>query len=940
MQVVVISFALAGCALLLPGDSRPRVGPRSGTYPRCSATSSNPPFCLETATLLAGFAFESYNQPELNWEKSPDGTRTGLLSPAFIREYYDGVLAIDSIKANLFRPPSLLPLQPLDTFVVLQVGDQEPIRSETARGTETPQWEENQVIYVKGAAGATLVASVYFENPLSGEGPQLLGRTQLKVDELRDKSLSLWGEQRALSGGGRLELKAQFIEFGDEANLDLERLQGLIGAFDTGALANTLGRALGQWRASRAVAESTGTSGEKRGSRLGKQQLELTRPDSWFGQDVRGPMGAAGVDWSQLAGELGGAACAGAAFEACCFVENPRTNTQCGIWRQQESKTLIISFRGTQQDQLTDIITDISLMQRPATRKAEEADASMLEARGRRRDASSALRSIFEDALAALAVDDASNALERVAEASVAAEQLRSALQAEGALMPAAQVEQDAALQPRVHTGFYAALDSVLPAVIRLVRMCTADGEGWTVLVTGHSLGGALATLCSWEIEAQRALELPNVNKVSMYNFGSPRVGNTPFADSFDASIPEAFRVVNDADIVARVPRTANISFAGEWQQVGRTVMVQSMGKVDIEGGAKAPIWVEGEDPGGCPLLSGELSAPKTMQSGSKSLGAFVQAFGASEFVQRELEMMKSVFGGQGIADHLEDAYYAGMAAAVAAWPSRAKQRKERTADALWDEVLQLDAASESPALLAPSSPSPTLASTSSSAPDAPSAPTDAELEAAVDDAFARLVKEEIGARDQALSLIVREELSDVVGAKATVSEPPLEQLLQRIQQRAATEGGLGGLRGDVRAMGREGEKEAADAAAELEGAIKKEVERFISVGEWNMQDLSLLLRIVLLLGGSLTPAASLLPVRMLVSIYGSSLASELGERLVQEIASRLQQRLSQGISDSVRAGGQLSKQAVSQITGKEDYEFGDITKSIGKKLFGGKGIF
>ena len=131
-----------------------------------------------------------------------------------------------------------------------------------------------------------------------------------------------------------------------------------------------------------------------------------------------------------------------------------------------------------------------------------------------------------------------------------------------------------------------------------------------------------------------------------------------------------------------------------------------------------------------------------------------------------------------------------------------------------------------------------------------------------------------------------------------------------------------------------------ADAAAELEGAIKKEVERFISVGEWNMQDLSLLLRNVLLLGGSLTPAASLLPVRMLVSIYGSSLASELGERLVQEIASSLQQRLSQGLSDSVRAGGQLSKQAVSQITGKEDYEFGDITKSIGKKLFGGKGIF
>lgn len=359
------------------------------------------------------------------------------------------------------------------------------------------------MIYVKGAAGATLVVSVYFENPLSGEGPKLLGRTQLKVDELRDKSLSLWGEQRALSGGGRIELKAQFVEFGDEAALDLERLQGLISSFDTNALASTLGKALGQWKASRAVAGSTGTSSDKRGSRLAKQELELMKPESWFGEGARGPMGAAGVDWSKLASELGGAACAGNAFEACCFVENPRTNTQCGIWRQQESKTLIISFRGTQQDQLKDIITDISLIQRPATRKADETDATMREARARRRVASSELRGVLEDALTALAVDDAPVALERVAEASVAAGQLRSALEAEGALTPAVQADLNTLLQPMVHTGFYAALDSVLPAVIRLVRMCTAAGEGWTIFVTGHSLGGALATLCSWEIEVR-----------------------------------------------------------------------------------------------------------------------------------------------------------------------------------------------------------------------------------------------------------------------------------------------------------------------------------------------------------------------------------------------------------------------------------------------------
>ena len=42
-----------------------------------------PSFCMETATLLAGFAFETYNQPDVEWINSADGVRTALLSPAF-----------------------------------------------------------------------------------------------------------------------------------------------------------------------------------------------------------------------------------------------------------------------------------------------------------------------------------------------------------------------------------------------------------------------------------------------------------------------------------------------------------------------------------------------------------------------------------------------------------------------------------------------------------------------------------------------------------------------------------------------------------------------------------------------------------------------------------------------------------------------------------------
>ncbi len=119
-------------------------------------------FCMETATLLAGFAFECYNQPSLTWEEAPDGTRTGMLSPAFLLEHYDGVLAIDAVKAQLFRPSGLLPMQPLDTYLVLQVsGGGQPVRCETARGTE-PSWDSSRFLYVRGG-DAILSMSIYYE---------------------------------------------------------------------------------------------------------------------------------------------------------------------------------------------------------------------------------------------------------------------------------------------------------------------------------------------------------------------------------------------------------------------------------------------------------------------------------------------------------------------------------------------------------------------------------------------------------------------------------------------------------------------------------------------------------------------------------------------------------------------------------------------------------
>lgn len=39
-----------------------------------------------------------------------------------------------------------------------------------------------------------------------------------------------------------------------------------------------------------------------------------------------------------------------------------------------------------------------------------------------------------------------------------------------------------------------------------------------------------------------------------MYNYGSPRVGNYPFALMYDIQVPHSFRVVFDGDVVTGVP--------------------------------------------------------------------------------------------------------------------------------------------------------------------------------------------------------------------------------------------------------------------------------------------------------------------------------------------------------------------------------------------------
>jgi hypothetical protein len=101
-----------------------------------------------------------------------------------------------------------------------------------------------------------------------------------------------------------------------------------------------------------------------------------------------------------------------------------------------------------------------------------------------------------------------------------------------------------------VHSGFMDAYDAVKPAVRSAVASLIASTNATRVVITGHSLGAAIATLCAADLAA--SLKIP----FALYNFGSPRVGNRAFADYIAKIVPTAYRITNKADTVPHLPDT------------------------------------------------------------------------------------------------------------------------------------------------------------------------------------------------------------------------------------------------------------------------------------------------------------------------------------------------------------------------------------------------
>jgi hypothetical protein len=183
-----------------------------------------------------------------------------------------------------------------------------------------------------------------------------------------------------------------------------------------------------------------------------------------------------------------------------------------------------------------------------------------------------------------------------------------------------------------IHEGFAAALEV---AWSDIAAALTQHGPVEKLIVTGHSLGAALAALSARRVLA----ELP-IRPQAIYTFGMPRAGGAAFADPFNVALGEGtYRFVHGDDIVARVPPT-ELGF----KHVGRSILCNSGGKFD----AAALSAGMSDDP---PFVAGLLDGLKD---------GLLQALGASLAPELRPDLLgqASRLLPPGIADHLPDRYW------------------------------------------------------------------------------------------------------------------------------------------------------------------------------------------------------------------------------------------------------------------------------------------
>lgn len=100
--------------------------------------------------------------------------------------------------------------------------------------------------------------------------------------------------------------------------------------------------------------------------------------------------------------------------------------------------------------------------------------------------------------------------------------------------------------------------DALVAAALHDPRCASAAESEWALTITGHSAGGAVATLHAFDVLHNNDGMGGAFSLTSVHTYGSPRVGNEAFVAAHDARMQASdigsFRVTHNRDLVPHLP--------------------------------------------------------------------------------------------------------------------------------------------------------------------------------------------------------------------------------------------------------------------------------------------------------------------------------------------------------------------------------------------------
>jgi hypothetical protein len=107
----------------------------------------------------------------------------------------------------------------------------------------------------------------------------------------------------------------------------------------------------------------------------------------------------------------------------------------------------------------------------------------------------------------------------------------------------------------QVHEGFLTMFLETASAILKQIPNYLINNRT-EIIVTGHSMGGALAMLAAMELAQHYS-----PHRIQLLTFAAPRVGNQAFANLVHATLPFVLRVIEENDLIPHLPITTFMKY-------------------------------------------------------------------------------------------------------------------------------------------------------------------------------------------------------------------------------------------------------------------------------------------------------------------------------------------------------------------------------------------